>query len=178
MSYCTIDQAKAAGASGTDTEIQAAIDSAGPVINQYTREIWEPTTTTIMVAVSYGVGRLSRWAASVQTGSLGSDGYTWYAGYMASGEFPVTGDFGSRETPLGVQLAAARLAATYSPIPFTAQADAEGNPIGRPPASTEQDGTDPGPPQQRQGVPASERTTGDPIVDAWLEPYKTNRVLV
>lgn len=178
MSYCTIDQAKNAGASGTDTEIQAAIDSAKTVIDQYTREIWEPTTTTISVWTSYGVGRLSRWAASVTTGSLEPDGYTWYSGYLVSGEFLVDGDFGSRETPLGVQMAAARLAATYSPIPFTPQADAEGNPIGRPPASTEQDGTDPGPPQQRQGVPATERTTGDPIVDAWLEPYKTNRVLV
>jgi len=178
MSYCTIDQAKDAGASGTDTEIQAAIDSATLVINQYTREMWEPTTTTISVAVSYGVGRLSRWAASVTTGSLDPDGHTWYPGYLASGEFLVDGDFGSRETPLGVQMAAARLAAMYSPVPFTGQADAEGNPIGQPPAPNPQDETDPGPPKQRQGESEYERTTGDPVVDAWLEPYKTNRVLV
>jgi hypothetical protein len=174
MAYCTIDQAKTAGASGTDTEIQAAIASAQTVIDSYTRSIWEPTDTAIQVAVSNGVGRLSRWAASVEEGSLGPDGYTWYPSSLVAGEYWVPGDFGARETPVGVQMAAARLAAMYSPVAFTAQADAEGNPVGRPPAPTKQDGTDPGPPS---GV-EHERTTGDPVVDAWLEPYKTNRVLV
>jgi hypothetical protein len=174
MSYCTIDQAKAAGASGTDTEIQAAISSAQLVIDLYTREIWEPTDTTVRVAVCNGVGRLPRWANTVETGSLGEDGHTWYSGGLVVGEVLVAGDYGSRETPVGVQMAAARLAATYSPTAFTAQADDEGNAIGRPPAPTKQDETDPGPPD---GVDY-ERTTGDPVVDAWLEPYKTNRVLI
>lgn len=174
MSYCTIDQAKSAGAVGTDTEIQAAIANAQTVIDLYTRSIWEPTDTTIPVAVSNGVGRLSRWAASVESGSLGSDGHTWYASGLVTGEVFVAGDYGTRETPLGVQMAAARLAAMYSPAPFTAQADDEGNPVGRPPAPTQQDETDPAPP----GGMNYERTTGDPVADAWLEPYKTNRVLV
>jgi hypothetical protein len=41
-----------------------------------------------------------------------------------------------------------------------------------------QDATDPGPPQVRQGSAEYERTTGDPVVDAWLEPYKSHRVLI
>jgi hypothetical protein len=174
MSYCTIDQAKAAGATGTDPEIQAAIDSTTRVIEGYAREIFEPTATTVLVAVNYGEGRLPRWAASVTTGTLGPDGYTWYPDDLGSGEYWVSGDFGSRETPLGVQRAAARLAAMYAPTEFTAEADAEGNPIGEPPAPTPQDESNPSPPS---GI-MYERTTGDPVVDAWLEPYKTNRILV
>jgi hypothetical protein len=174
MSYCSLDQARSAGASGTDTEVQAAIDAARIVIDAYTREIWEPTSLTLQVQVSLGEGRLSRWAASVETGSLGVDGHTWSPDDLGTGQYDVAGDFGSRSTPAGVQMAAARLAALFAPAPFTAQADAEGNPIGRPPAPTMQDETDPGPPS---GV-ANERTTGDPVVDAWLEPHKTNRVMV
>jgi hypothetical protein len=138
------------------------------------REIFEPTATSVAVVVSNGVGRLPRWAASVTTGTLDEDGYTWYPDDLGSGEYWVSGDFGSRDTPVGVQRATARIAAMYSPTPFTAQADAEGNPIGRPPAPSQQDETDPSPP----GGMNYERTTGDPVADAWLEPYKTNRVLV
>jgi hypothetical protein len=174
MSYCTIGQAKSAGATGTDPEIQLAIDSAMWVVNTYAREIFEPTATSVAVVVSNGVGRLPRWAASVTTGTLDEDGYTWYPDDLGSGEYWVSGDFGSRDTPVGVQRATARIAAMYSPTPFTAQADAEGNPIGRPPAPSQQDETDPSPP----GGMNYERTTGDPVADAWLEPYKTNRVLV
>lgn len=184
MSYCSIDQARAAGASGTDTDVQAAIDQSKTTIDLYCRETFEPTNEVLSVFVGAdGQGRLSRWAASVEEGYLGVDGFTWspisetwYYPYVVAGEYHVSADVGSREVPLAVQRAAARLAAIYSPAPFNAQADAEGNPIGRPPAPHQQDETDPSPPQGKAG--GGERTTGDVVVDAWLEPYKTNRTLV
>lgn len=184
MSYCTIDQAKAAGASGTDTEIQAAIDQAKATIDLYCRETFEPTNAVLSVFVGAdGQGRLSRWAASVEEGYLAVDGFTWspvaedwYYPYVVAGEYHVPADIGSREVPVAVQRAAARLAAIYSPVVFTGQSDAEGNPIGRAPGSTLQDESDPAPPTLKAG--GGERTTGDLVVDSWLEPYKTNRALV
>jgi len=184
MSYCTIDQAKSAGASGTDTDIQAAIDQAKTTIDQYCRETFEPTNAVLTVYVGDVYGRLPRWAASVTEGTLDVDGFTWYPpttypwsySGMVGGEWLVSADIGSREVPLAVSRAAARLAAVYSPAPFSGQADAEGNPIGRPPAPTLQDETDPGPPQGKAG--GGERTTGDLVADSWLEPYKVNRVMV
>jgi len=185
MSYCTIDQAKSAGASGTDTEIQDAIDQAQVVIDLYCRETFQPTTTILTVWANDGTGRLNRWAASVDTGVLDADGRTWHPDDLGCGEYLVSADIGSRQTPVAVGRAAARLAAIYSPAPFTAQTDSEGNPTGRPPAPTQQDATDPSPPQHKAGQPVdqtggapNERTTGDLIADAWLEPYKTNRVMV
>jgi len=184
MSYCTIDQAKAAGASGTDTEIQAAIDQAKETIDFYCRETFEPTDAVLTVYVGEGYGRLPRWAASVTEGTLDADGFTWYPPYtypwaysgLVGSEWLVPADIGSRTTPVAVQRAAARLAAIYSPAPFQGQADAEGNPIGRPPATSLQDQTDPAPPQNKAG--GGERTTGDLVADSWLEPHKVNRVLV
>lgn len=184
MGYATLDQAKDAGAVGTDTEINAALDSAKIVIDGYTRSLFEPTVTSYVVTVDiFGMAYLPVWAASVNVGALAADGRTWTAdgsppfdGYGATWE--VSGDYGARVTPEAVSRAAARLAALWCPAPYTAQADAEGNPIGRPPAPTMQDETDPAPPSQRQGGPEYERTTGDPVVDNWLEPYKTNRVMI
>lgn len=182
MSYCSLDQARAAGASGTDTDVQAAIDQAKVTIDLYCRETFEPTDAVLTVFVGDNVGRLPRWAASVTEGTLGADGFTWTPpspydySYVVAGEWLVQADIGSRAVPLAVARAAARLAAIYCPAPFEGQADAEGNPIGRPPAPSVQDESDPAPPQNKAG--GGERTTGDLVVDSWLEPYKTNRVMV
>jgi hypothetical protein len=183
IGYASIDQAKAAGAVGTDTEITQALRDAKIVIDRYTRDLFEPTDMSTYVEVdATGMGYLDRWAASVTVGTLGTDGRTWWATgalpFPTGAAFEVPGDYGHRVTPVPVSNAAARLAALYCPAPFTAQADAEGNPIGRPPAPTQQDETDPAPPSQRQGEADYDRTTGDPVTDHWLEPYKTNRVLI
>jgi hypothetical protein len=183
VGYASIDQAKAAGAVGTDTEISQALADAKIVIDRYTRDLFVPTDMSTHVEVdTTGMGYLSLWAASVDVGTLGTDGRTWWAAgalpFPSGAAFEVSGDYGRRVIPRAVGNAAARLAALYCPAPFTAQADAEGTPIGRPPAPTMQDESDPAPPSQRQGGPDYERTTGDPVTDHWLEPYKTRRVLI
>lgn len=183
IGYATITQARAAGAAGTDTEVAAALSSAQITIDRYCRDRFTPAQLSFLVPVdSWGQGYLPVIAYAVDTGTLGYDGRMWladgYPPFGADSEFLVTGDYGWRTTPAPVVDAAARLAALYSPAPFTGQADGEGNPIGRAPGSTAQDESDPAPPSQRQGSPADQRTTGDPIVDAWLEPYKANRVLI
>jgi hypothetical protein len=183
IGYASIEAAKAAGAVGTDTEISAALADAKIVIDRYTRDLFVPTDMSTTVEVdTTGMGYLSLWAASVDVGTLGTDGRTWWAEgalpFPTGAAFEVPGDYGRRVIPRPVSNAAARLAALYCPAPFTAQADAEGNPIGRPPAPTKQDETDPAPPSARQGEADYERTTGDPVTDHWLEPYKTNRVLI
>jgi len=175
--YATEQQARDAGASGTPTEIEAALVWSRATIDIYCRALFAPTDLTVEVMVGDGEGRLPYWAATVTTGTLEVDGRTWHPDDWGSGVYHVEGDFGYRDTPAPVQMASARLAAVYSPAEFTAQADAEGNPIGRPPAPTQQDESDPSPPQQRAGA-SGERTTGDPVADAWLEPYKTRRVMV
>jgi len=186
IGYASITQAKAAGAAGTDTEIAAALESAQITIDRYCRDHFKPDDLSFRVPVDeWGTGYLPVIAYATDVGVLGYDGRTWstdtfppFGGYYSGTEFDVAGDYGWRTTPAPVIDAAARLAALYSPGQFDGQADAEGNPIGMPPAPTLQDQSDPGPPTQRQGSPATERTTGDPIVDAWLEPYKTNRVMI
>lgn len=183
IGYASIDQAKAAGAAGTDTEITAALLDAKEVIDRYTRDLFVPTRMSTYVEIdSSGWGFLALWAYSVDIGTLGPDGRTWWAAgalpFTTDVPIEVPGDYGRRAIPRSVSNAAARLAALYCPDSFTAQADAEGNPIGRPPAPTMQDATDPAPPSQRQGDAATERTTGDPVTDHWLEPFKTNRVLI
>jgi len=183
IGYATITQARAAGAQGTDMEIAAALDSARVTVDRYCRDHFKPDPLGFVVPVDeWGQGWLPVIAYSVDTGDLAPDGRTWIADgwppFPAGIDFYVSGDYGWRTTPAPVVDAAARLAALYSPGVYTAQADAEGNPTGIPPAPTAQDQSDPGPPQQRQGSPADQRTTGDPVVDAWLEPYKSNRVLI
>ena len=180
--YATTDMAKDAGATGTDTDIEAALASSEIIIERYCRDVFVPTDLSFTVPVDvWGVGWLPVAAYTVDVGTLGFDGHTWTADgtgpFDGSVEYDVSGDFGWRTCPEQVSMASARLAARARPAAFTAQADAEGNPIGRPPAPSMQDETDPAPPQGRQGA-ATERTTGDPVVDAWLEPYKINRVLI
>jgi hypothetical protein len=184
--YADVAAARAAGATGTDTEITAALLDAEITIDRYCRDHFAPAQLSFRVPVdAYGVGYLPVIAYAVDVGTLGYDGRTWttdefppFGGYCSGIEFDVPGDYGWRTTPTPVSQAAARLAALYRPAPFTAQADDEGNPIGRPPAPTVADETDPAPPTQRSGSAEYERTTGDPTVDAWLEPYKSNRVLI
>lgn len=180
--YASVQMAKDAGATGTDTEIEAALDSGEVVINRYCRDVFTPADLAFLVPVDeWGRGYLPVTCYALTDavqGSLDYDGRTWTAaGFppFPSMEFLVAGDYGWREVPLPVAMANARLAAMYLPAPFTAQTDAEGNPIGQPPAPTEGDQTDPGPPTART---PTDRTTGDPVADAWLEPYKTNKVLI
>jgi|KBSMisStaDraftv2_1062788.scaffolds.fasta_scaffold742638_2 hypothetical protein len=179
--YATQQQAMDAGAAGTPEEIDAALLSARVVIDRYTRHVWAPTQIAFRVVTDdTGTARLPMLCYGVDTGILDDDGHTWMPDgwwIMAGQEWVVVADAGTRNTPVPIARACARLAAVYSPEPFTAQADAEGNPIGRPPATTEADQTDPGPPQIRSGQPG-DRTTGDAVVDAWLEPFKMNRVMV
>ena len=184
--YATVAMAKDAGATGTDIEIEAALADGELIIERYCRDVFVPTDLTYTVPVDvWGVGWLPVTAYTVNVGTLGYDGRTWtadadYTGaaFPADTEYDVPGDYGWRTCPAQVSAANARLAARALPAAFTAQADAEGNPTGRPPAPTMQDETDPAPPQGRQGQAGTERTTGDPVVDAWLEPYKQNRVLI
>jgi hypothetical protein len=186
VGYASITQARAAGAVGTDTEVAAALDSALVTIDRYCRDHFKPDSLTFRIPVdAWGTGYLPVIAYAVDVGTLAYDGRTWtsdgyppFGGYATETEFDVSGDYGWRTTPAPVIDAAARLAALYSPGPYTPAADAEGNPSGMPPAPTLQDLSDPGPPLQRQGSPADQRTTGDPVVDAWLEPYKSNRVMI
>ncbi len=180
--YATVAMAKDAGATGTDTDIEAALASSEIIIERYCRDVFVPTDLTYTVPVDvWGVGWLPVAAYAVDSGTLGFDGHTWTSDdtgpFDVYTEYDVSGDYGWRTCPEQVSMASARLAARVLPAPFTAQADAEGNPVGRPPAPTMQDETDPAPPQNRQGV-ATERTTGDPVADAWLEPYKISRVLI
>jgi hypothetical protein len=178
MPYATINQAKAAGAAGSDLEVATALVWSSYVIDNYTRAVWSPVNLTVRVHVADNWGRLFYWCSSAATGTLDPDGRTWHPDDgIGLGDYDVSVVAGPTCTPSAIQLASARLAAQASPQPFTAQADAEGNPVGRPPASAQSDLTDPGPPQGRQGA-TNDRTTGDPVVDAWLEPYKTNRVLI
>gem|GEM_PF-4374311 len=124
MSYCTIDQAKSAGASGTDTDIQAAIDQAKVTIDQYCRETFEPTNAVLTVYVGDVYGRLPRWAASVTEGTLDVDGFTWYPpttypwsySSVVGGEWLVSADIGSRTVPLAVSRAAARWRPSTAPL--------------------------------------------------------------
>ena len=127
----------------------------------------------------WGRGRFALPTISVTEGTLDPDGQ-WTApspdGYLAA-EWLVDTVAGYPEVPAAVSRCAGRLAAVLAPAPFTAQADAEGQPIGRPPASPIDDGTDPSP-QQTKATDDPELTTGDPVADLMLTPYRRNRVMI
>lgn len=186
MEYCSLDDAKAAGATGTDPEITAAIATASRVVDDYCRWAFGPRDATIEVVCGHGgLGRFNRPVTAVESGVLFPDQW-WQSPDLGSGPYWVDVTLGELVVPEGVKWATARLAGIYCPTPFTAQADEEGQAVGQPPTSNPQDETDPSPPQARQGSPTGaagagqgpERTTGDPVCDAWLEPYKTNRVMI
>jgi hypothetical protein len=57
--YCSLAQARDAGATGTDVEITAAITAAASRVNRYTGELFEPTTLTLQLLVdTSGVARV------------------------------------------------------------------------------------------------------------------------
>lgn len=49
--YCTIAQARAAGATGSDADVTAAIEAAAARVDLHTREWWETRTATVAAAV-------------------------------------------------------------------------------------------------------------------------------
>ena len=49
--YCTVQQARDAGATGTDTEVGAAIDAAREPIDRYTADCFAPTPMTLVAVV-------------------------------------------------------------------------------------------------------------------------------
>lgn len=172
--YCTVDDAKAAGAGGTDAEITQAIIDAGAIVDTYTRSAFSPRLLTQIVWTDVeGWGRLPRPTISVECGTLYGD-HRWQSPGPQAGEWAVPGVVGMSTTPTSVVRATARLAAMLSPMPFTAQADEEGQAVGRPPAPSQDDMKDPAPPK----ADAASRTTGDPGADALLNPYKINQVMV
>ena len=172
--YCTVADARAAGAEGSDEEIEAAIVTAGELVDTYTRSAFSPRLLTQVVWTdAAGWGRLPRPTLSVECGTLHGF-HRWLAPSFTAGEWAVPGVVGFEVTPTSVIRATARLAAMLSPAPFTAQADAEGQPVGRPPAPTQDDLQDP----SVKAAEAGTRTTGDLVADALLNPYKINQVLV
>lgn len=56
--YATIAQARAAGATGTDAQVTAALADARLRIDAYTTAWWEPTPATIVARVSRGIAVL------------------------------------------------------------------------------------------------------------------------
>lgn len=175
MEYCTIADAKAAGATGDDQAITTAISTASRVVDDYCRWAFGPRDATIeIVCGNNGLGRFNRPVTAVTEGTLLPDHY-WIAPALLPGSYLVEVTLGELDVPEGVKWATARLAGIYCPTAFTAQADDEGQAVGQPPTSNPQDETDPSPPQLRG---AGDRTTGDAICDAWLEPYKANRVMI
>lgn len=51
MAYCTLEQARAAGAVGTDEQVAAAIADAGRLIDAYTGTVWEPRQLELVARV-------------------------------------------------------------------------------------------------------------------------------
>ncbi|OPC79938.1 hypothetical protein B4N89_02350 [Embleya scabrispora] len=49
--YCTVDQARAAGATGSDAEVIAAITAAADRVDRHTREWWETRSATVAASV-------------------------------------------------------------------------------------------------------------------------------
>lgn len=50
--YCTVAEARAAGAVGTDEQVEGAIRTAGELIDRYTGTVWAEVTATIIARVS------------------------------------------------------------------------------------------------------------------------------
>jgi len=68
MAYCTLAEARAAGATGSDVEVQAWIDAARLVVDRYTGAYFEPTAGTIVATVGWdGVALLHKRVITVAT---------------------------------------------------------------------------------------------------------------
>lgn len=52
MAYCSVDQARAAGATGTDAEVAAWISAATERITSYTQQLFEPTVMVVVADVA------------------------------------------------------------------------------------------------------------------------------
>lgn len=52
MSYASIDQARVAGATGTDRDVQAALDAARTLVERFTGDLFAPTQLTVVARVS------------------------------------------------------------------------------------------------------------------------------
>ncbi|WP_406338270.1 hypothetical protein OG987_13360 [Streptomyces sp. NBC_01620] len=52
MAYCTVDQARTAGATGTDGEVAAWISAATERITAYTQQLFEPTPLVVVADVA------------------------------------------------------------------------------------------------------------------------------
>ncbi|MFD8667078.1 hypothetical protein ACFV1U_16995 [Streptomyces microflavus] len=52
MAYCSVDQARAAGCTGTDGEVAAWISAATEQIHRYTQQFFEPTVAVVVADVA------------------------------------------------------------------------------------------------------------------------------
>lgn len=141
MSYCTVAEAQAAGAVGTNDEITAAIEAATELITAYTGELFETTETTVTIS-ALGGGLLPYRVQSITAArAVGSDtdlDSTSYrvtsssvvgdldtievigGGYFSAGHpyrISVTGTFGYETTPKAVTRACALIAAHLTKHP-------------------------------------------------------------
>lgn len=66
MAYCSVDQARAAGCTGTDGEVAAWISAATEQIHRYTQQFFEPTVAVVVADVAPdGTALLPRRVRSV-----------------------------------------------------------------------------------------------------------------
>lgn len=82
MAYCTVDQARAAGCTGTDLEVASWIALAQTRVDAYCQQVFEPTDMTVAADVAPdGLILLPRRVRSVSAvvvadGGVGGDGVT------------------------------------------------------------------------------------------------------
>ena len=180
--YCTIQEAKDAGATGTEDEIEAAIEAAEELIDAYTGDRFATTVMTVMGTYSNGQILLPVRLQSISTvrfvghdtdvdttayrlrtsATLGDiDALEWigggsgYNGYRAT----VTGVFGYATTPWAVRRAAALIAAHLRK-----------HPTGSPTAGIKAISVEGYTRQYGEGTTA---TTGVPEADELLRDYRT-----
>lgn len=205
--YATLEQARAAGATGTDAAVTAAILKAEERVDRYTGDHFEPVTEaqTLRVKGDYAPARRRLQSIvsitapvpgqpartipatayllephGVRFRAWGSDiliagaepwngGWANLTGPLDGAYVTVTGVWGWDVVPDPVADATALLAAREAPGTWVPVADAEGDPVGVPPAEAPDYKT---PPPERV-VPAGrlERTTGDAEADRLLAPF-------
>jgi len=92
--YCTLDQAKSAGATGSDTEIGEAIVQASDRVTRYTGELFTPTTQTRQVRVDGdGVARVRQRIQAVTSVTwLGASTPVDPTAYIVSSSTVIGGD--------------------------------------------------------------------------------------
>ena len=79
--YCTLAQARAAGAAGDDAAVQAAVDEASELVDRYTGDVFEPRTLSVLANVSpdgrVSLGLRVRSVASVTDVASSTTWPTW-----------------------------------------------------------------------------------------------------